>query len=148
MPAFAVGFELQARMNEAVYPAVHLRGWQGTEIVGGVGTAAATARMLGLDADRVPRHGPRRHQRLRADRDLRLHAKPLNIGRAGASGLQSALLAALGYTAHADMVGAGRFLELYDEAPDTTSSSTASAGTGRSCATATSRIRAGSSRTP
>ena len=44
-------------------------------------------------------------------------AKPLNIGRAGASGLQSALLAALGYTSHADILGAGRFLELYDEAP-------------------------------
>ena len=44
-------------------------------------------------------------------------SKPLNIGRAGASGLQSALLASLGYTSHADILGAGKFLEQYDDEP-------------------------------
>jgi prepilin-type processing-associated H-X9-DG protein len=44
-------------------------------------------------------------------------SKPLNIGRAGASGLQSAYLAALGFTSHEDILGTGRFLELYADAP-------------------------------
>ena len=118
VPAFAVGFELQARMNGAVYPAIHLRGWQGTGIVGGVGTAAAAARMLGLDADRTCHAmGLAATNASGLIATFGSMAKPLNIGRAGASGLQSALLAALGYTSHADILGAGRFLELYDEAP-------------------------------
>ena len=118
VPAFAVGFELQARMNAAVYPAIHLRGWQGTGIVGGVGTAAAAARMLGLDAGRTCHAmGLAATNASGLIATFGSMAKPLNIGRAGASGLQSALLAALGYTSHADILGAGRFLELYDEAP-------------------------------
>ena len=44
-------------------------------------------------------------------------SKPLNIGRAGASGLQSALLAELGYTSNEDILGTGRFLEMFDDAP-------------------------------
>jgi 2-methylcitrate dehydratase PrpD len=44
-------------------------------------------------------------------------SKPLNIGRAGASGLQSALLAELGYTSNEDILGAGRFLDMFDDAP-------------------------------
>jgi 2-methylcitrate dehydratase PrpD len=34
-------------------------------------------------------------------------SKPLNIGRAGASGLQSAYLAALGFTSHGEILGKG-----------------------------------------
>ena len=44
-------------------------------------------------------------------------SKALNIGRAGASGLQSAYLASLGYTSNPDIFGAGRFLEMYDDRP-------------------------------
>jgi 2-methylcitrate dehydratase PrpD len=109
---------VQARMNHAIYPSVHLRGWQGTGIVGGVGTAAAMARMLGLDADRTTHAmGIAATNASGLIATFGSMAKPLNIGRAGASGLQSAYLAALGYTSHADIVGAGRFLELYDDAP-------------------------------
>ncbi len=118
IPAFALGFEVQARMNHAIYPSVHLRGWQGTGIIGGVGTAAAMARMLGLDADRtVHAMGIAATNASGLIATFGSMAKPLNIARAGASGLQSAFLAALGYTSHEDILGAGRFLELYDDAP-------------------------------
>ena len=118
VPAFAVGFELQARMNHAVYPSIHTRGWQGTGVVGGIGTAAAMARMLGLDAGRTCHAmGIAATNASGLIATFGSMAKPLNIGRAGASGLQSALLAALGYTSHADIIGAGGFLTIYDDAP-------------------------------
>jgi 2-methylcitrate dehydratase PrpD len=115
---FAIGFELQARMNAAIYPSVHLRGWQGTGIVGGAGTAAAVGRLLGLDAGRIAHAiGIAATNASGLIATFGSMSKPLNIGRAGASGLQSAYLAQLGYTAHEDIIGAGRFLELYDDAP-------------------------------
>src|SRR5215204_5805663 len=118
IPAFAVGFELQGRLNHAIYPSVHLRGWQGTGIVGGIGTAAAISRMLGLNASRtVHAMGIAATNASGLIATFGSMSKPLNIGRAGASGLQSAYLAALGFTSHEDVIGTGRFLELYDEAP-------------------------------
>jgi 2-methylcitrate dehydratase PrpD len=117
-PAFAVGFEVQARMNHAVYPSIHLRGWQGTGIVGGVGSAAALARMLRLDVGRTMHAmGIAATNASGLIATFGSMSKPLNIGRAGASGLQSAYLAALGFTSHEDIIGAGRFLALYDDAP-------------------------------
>lgn len=118
IPAFAVGFELQARLNESIYPSVHLRGWQGTGIAGGAGTAAAISRMMKLDARKVAHAmGIAATNASGLIATFGSMSKSLNIGRAGASGLQSALLAALGYTSHADIFGAGKFLELYDDAP-------------------------------
>jgi 2-methylcitrate dehydratase PrpD len=118
IPAFAVGFEIQARLNHAIYPSVHLRGWQGTGIVGGIGTATAISRMLGLDASRtVHAMGIAATNASGLIATFGSMSKPLNIGRAGASGLQSSYLAALGFTSHEDIIGTGRFLELYDEAP-------------------------------
>jgi 2-methylcitrate dehydratase PrpD len=118
IPAFAVGFELQARLNHAIYPSVHLRGWQGTGIVGGIGTAAAISRMLGLNASRtVHAMGIAATNASGLIATFGSMSKPLNIGRAGASGLQSSYLAALGFTSHEDIVGSGRFLEFYDDAP-------------------------------
>lgn len=117
-PAFAIGFELQSRLNRAVYPSVHLRGWQGTGIVGAIGTAAAIGRLLGSGPAKIA-HG----MGIGATGAAGLIAtfgsmsKALNIGRAGANGLQSALLADAGFTSHADMIGEGQFLEMYDDAP-------------------------------
>jgi 2-methylcitrate dehydratase PrpD len=43
--------------------------------------------------------------------------KSLNLGRAGATGLQSAYLAQLGFTSARDILGEGKFLEIYDDSP-------------------------------
>lgn len=118
VPAFAVGFEIGARINAAVYPSVHLRGWQGTGMAGGAGCAAAVGRMLGLPADKlVHAIGIAATDASGLIATFGSMSKPLNIGRAGASGLQSALLAELGYTSNEDILGAGRFLEMFDDAP-------------------------------
>ena len=116
--AFAVGFEIAARVNLAVYPSIHHRRWQGTGMAGGVGVAAAIGRLLGLSADEVAHAmgiAATNASGLRATYGSM--SKPLNIGRASASGLQSALLAARGFTSHCDILGDGRFLELYADEP-------------------------------
>ena len=118
IPAYAIGFEIQSRLNHAVYPSIHLRGWQGTGIVGGIGTAAALGRMMGLDAGRLCHAmGIAATNASGMTATFGFMAKSLNLGRAGASGLQSAYLAALDFTSNEDILGAGRFLELYDDDP-------------------------------
>lgn len=118
VPAFAVGFEIQARLAAAVTPEMQERGWHGTGIVGGVGVAAALARLLGLDATATA-HA----MGIAATGGAGLVAtfgsmsKALNLGRAGALGMQSALLAERGFTSHPDIVGAGGFLGMYDDEP-------------------------------
>jgi 2-methylcitrate dehydratase PrpD len=118
IPAFAIGFEVGARINHAVYPSVHLRGWQGTGMAGGAAAAAAIGRMMGLDAGRIVHAlGIAATNASGLIATFGSMSKPLNIGRAGASGLQSAWLAADGFTSNEDIFGAGKFLEMFDEAP-------------------------------
>jgi 2-methylcitrate dehydratase PrpD len=118
LPAYAVGFEIQSRLNHAVYPSIHLRGWQGTGIVGGIGTAACLSRLLGLGADQVAHAiGIAATNASGLVATFGSMSKALNLGRAGASGLQSAYLARLGFTSNPDILGAGRFLEMYDDSP-------------------------------
>ena len=118
LPALVVGFEVAARLNHAVYPAIHERGWQGTGMVGGVGAAVAVGRLLGLDAAATAHAiGIAATGGAGLIATFGSMAKALNIGRAAACGLQSALLAAEGFTSHPDMLGTGRFLEMVDDAP-------------------------------
>jgi len=118
IPAFAIGFEVGARINHVVYPSVHLRGWQGTGMAGGAAAAAAIGRMMGLDTGRIVHAlGIAATNASGLIATFGSMSKPLNIGRAGASGLQSAYLAADGFTSSEDIFGVGRFLEMFDEAP-------------------------------
>lgn len=118
IPAFAVGFEIASRTNLAVYPSIHMRRWQGTGMAGGAGVAAAVGRLLGLSPSEIANAigiAATNASGLRATYGSM--SKALNIGRAGASGLQSVLLAARGFTSHPDMLGEGKFLEMYDDNP-------------------------------
>ncbi len=118
LPAYAIGFEIQSRLNHSVYPSIHLRGWQGTGIVGGIGTAAAVGRLMGLSQTQlIHAMGIAATNASGLIATFGSMAKSLNLGRAGASGLQSAYLARLGFTSNEDILGAGKFLEMYDEAP-------------------------------
>lgn len=116
--AFAIGFEIAARTNECVYPAIHLGGWQGTAIAGGVGAAVASGRLLGLSADRmVQAIGVALAGAAGPIATFGSMSKALNVGRAAMLGLQSAYLASNGFTSHDDMLGAARFLDLFDANP-------------------------------
>jgi 2-methylcitrate dehydratase PrpD len=118
IPAFAIGFEIAARANLAVYPSIHMRRWQGTGMAGGAGVAAAVGRLLGLSPYEIAHAigiAATNASGLRATYGSM--SKALNIGRTSASGLQSALLAARGFTSHPDILGEGKFLDMYDDDP-------------------------------
>jgi 2-methylcitrate dehydratase PrpD len=118
LEAFAIGFEISARINECVYPSVHLRGWQGTGVAGAAGAAAAIGRLIQLSEERmVHAIGIAAAGAAGPIATFGSMTKALNIGRAGALGLQSAFLAADGFTSNDDMLGAARFLDLFDDAP-------------------------------
>jgi 2-methylcitrate dehydratase PrpD len=116
--AFAVGFEIQARLAEAISPVMPERGWHGTGIVGGIGVAAAVSRLLG-SSPRQTTHAVGIAGTAAAGlvATFGSMAKALNLGRAGAAGVQSAQLAARGFTSHPDLLDAGNFLRMYDDAP-------------------------------
>ncbi|MEA2257015.1 MAG: hypothetical protein QOG35_3060, partial [Solirubrobacteraceae bacterium] len=52
LAAFAAGFEAMGALARASHPALYDGGWHPTAVCGPVGAAVATARLLGLDADR------------------------------------------------------------------------------------------------
>jgi 2-methylcitrate dehydratase PrpD len=120
LACLAIGFEIQARLSRAIYPSLHERKWHSTTIVAATGVAAAVGRRLGCDAEQL-RHamGIAANSAAGLMSSFGTMSKALNIGRAGALGLQSAYLAASGYRSHADTIGAGSFLERYDEKPRT-----------------------------
>lgn len=120
MAAFAVGFEIQARLANAISPVMPDRGWHGTGVVGGIGVAAAAGRMLRLSPlEAAHAMGIAGTAAAGLTATFGTMAKALNLGRAGASGLHSAQLAALGFTSHPDLLGTGGFLQMYDDAPRT-----------------------------
>jgi 2-methylcitrate dehydratase PrpD len=119
LDAFIVGFEVQARLADATYPAFAERNWHGTGVFGGVGAAAGVARILGLDSERTEEAmaiaatgaGGMMHV-------FGSMAKSLNLGRAAAIGVQSARLAAQGFSGGRAIInGVESFLHMYADHP-------------------------------
>ena len=101
LTAFAVGLELQARLALAMYPDYADRGWHGTGVVGPVAVAAAVGRLLGLTEEQTAHAvGLGATQGAGITAVFGSMAKSLNLGRAGASGVQCALLARAGFTSN------------------------------------------------
>jgi 2-methylcitrate dehydratase PrpD len=118
--AYAVGFEIQARLAASISPVMPERGWHGTGVVGGIGVAAAVGRLLGLDVPRtVQAMGIAGTAAQGLVATFGSMSKGLNLGRAAAAGVQSAHLAAGGFTSHPDLLDRGGFLRMYDDAPRT-----------------------------
>ena len=116
--AFAVGFEIQARLAAAISPVMPERGWHGTGVVGGIGVAAAVSRMCGSSALQTTHAmGIAGSAAAGLVATFGSMTKALNLGRAGAAGVHSAQLAARGFTSHPDLLGTGGFLQMYDNAP-------------------------------
>lgn len=116
--AFAIGFELVTRGADAVYRGNE--GWHGTGVMGPLGVAVATGRLLGLDALQT-RHAlalaANQASGLRSS--FGSEAKSWNLGRAGANGLHAALLAERGFTGGEKTLDAGGgFLHLLSDEPE------------------------------
>lgn len=98
--ALALGIEVACRLGNAVTPGHYVHGWHITSTCGGVGTAAACAKLLGLTAEQTRvALGLAANQACGLVESLGSMAKSVSVGSAARSGLFSVFLAKQGYTA-------------------------------------------------
>ena len=117
LDAYVIGFELECRLGNVMNPRhYHERGWHCTSTIGTLGAAAASARVLGLNADQT-RHalGIAASAASGLKENMGSMVKPLHAGMAARNGLMAARLAARGFTASADALdGPQGFLAAMD----------------------------------
>ena len=100
LEAYCAGFEVQAQIGRAMNPSHYRRGWHCTSTIGTLGAAAAAARVLGLDADRVAHAlGVAASHSGGLKANFGTMTKPLHAGLAARNGVHAAMLAARGFTA-------------------------------------------------
>jgi 2-methylcitrate dehydratase PrpD len=98
--AFILGCEVECRIGNAVSPGHYARGWHITSTCGVFGAAAASAKLLGLDATRTWHAlGIAASQSAGIIENLPSAAKNVSVGNAARNGMFAALLAEQGYTA-------------------------------------------------
>jgi 2-methylcitrate dehydratase PrpD len=98
--AFVLGAEVECRLGNAVSPGHYARGWHITATCGVFGAAAASAKLLGLDAARTAHAlGIAASQSAGLVENLPSAAKNVGVGNAARNGLFAALLAEAGYEA-------------------------------------------------
>ena len=101
--AYVVGFEVEARLGQALGKPHYERGWHATATLGVFGAAAASGVLLGLDAGALRRAFGIAASRASGTRgNFGTDAKPLHAGLASRGGLEAAELAARGVTARED----------------------------------------------
>jgi 2-methylcitrate dehydratase PrpD len=118
--AFAVGYEVTAKIGRAMGPSSYARGWHATSVVGTLGAAAAVAKLLNLD-ERTTRNalGIASSMASGSRQNFGSMTKPLHAGLAARAGLEAATLAALGFTADETAIEAPLgFGSLYSPAGD------------------------------
>ena len=105
LEAFLIGFELECKLGLAIGNAHYAKGWHATATTGTMGAAAACAKLLGLDPDRI---GMALGVAASSSAGMRINfgtmTKPFHVGQAARAGLMSALLASNGFTATADIL--------------------------------------------
>ncbi|MGD8341179.1 MAG: MmgE/PrpD family protein, partial [Gammaproteobacteria bacterium] len=98
--AFILGFEVESRIGDAVYPAHYEAGWHITSTTGVFGAAAAVGKLLGLSTEQmVWALGLAATQAAGIREMFGSMAKSFQPGRAAQNGLTAARLAAADFTA-------------------------------------------------
>jgi 2-methylcitrate dehydratase PrpD len=98
--AFLLGFEVETTLAEVLNPAHYEKGFHATGTLGTMGAAAATARLLGLDATQTRTAlAIAASQASGLKENFGTMTKPFHAGHAARSGVLSALLAREGFTA-------------------------------------------------
>ncbi len=101
--AYVVGFEVEARLGQALGRPHYERGWHATATLGVFGATAASGVLLGLDAGALRRAFGIALSRASGTRaNFGTDAKPLHAGLAARAGLEAAELALRGVTARED----------------------------------------------
>jgi 2-methylcitrate dehydratase PrpD len=100
MDALVLGIDVACRVGNAMYPEHYDRGWHITGSTGMLGSAAACARLLGLDAHKTAMAlGIAASQPIGVREQFGSMTKPFHPGGAARAGLMSALMASRGFTA-------------------------------------------------
>ena len=124
LDAFVIGFEVESNVGSALGDSHYQRGWHATATAGTLGVAAAGARLAGLSAEQTTNAlGIALSLAGGSRANFGSMTKPLHVGNAARSGLQSVLLAERGFTATADALGGPMgFIRLFtpegDEQPE------------------------------
>lgn len=115
LDAYVAGFEVATWFGRRMIPAHYDAGWHSTSSIGVFGATAASARLLGLDAEStlnalaIAASGA---SGLRAN--FGSMTKSLHTGQAAETGVRAALLSAGGFTANTGLFDdAGGFFDLY-----------------------------------
>ncbi len=110
--AYLAGFEVIARLGEALNFAHYDRGWHSTATLGAIGAAAAAARLTGCDTERTA-HAMSFAISAAAGYTCQFgsHAKLVQAGFAARAGVEAASLAAVGLTAQAHVLDHPRGME-------------------------------------
>ena len=113
--AYALGFEVEAKIGRGVNPHHYDLGWHATSTLGTLGAAAGCAKLLQLDVPQTQTAlgiGASTAAGLR--QNFGTMTKPLHPGQAAMNGVNAALLAQLGWTAERDILEAPYgFCQLY-----------------------------------
>ena len=105
--AYVAGFEVEARLGQALGRSHYEKGWHATSTLGVFGAAAAAGILLGLDPPKLRRAFGIACSRAAGSRaNFGTDAKPLHAGLAARAGLEAAEFARLGVTAREDIVEA------------------------------------------
>jgi 2-methylcitrate dehydratase PrpD len=119
LAAYVAGFEVQARVGQAISITHYARGWHPTATLGALGATAAAGKLFGLDEAALRRaFGIAASQLAGSRMNFGTDAKPLHAGLAAQTGVLSAELAARGVTAREDALEAEMGVaDLYDGHP-------------------------------
>ena len=105
LEAFLIGFELECKLGLAIGNAHYAKGWHATATTGTMAAAAACAKLLGLDRERI---GMALGIAASSSAGMRINfgtmTKPFHVGQAARAGLMATLLASNGFTANADIL--------------------------------------------
>ena len=117
LAAYAVGLEVGGKLGIAFGNGHYQRGWHSTATTGVFATAAAAARLLGLNVAQLRNAlGLAASQASGLLRNFGTMTKPFHAGHAARCGVQSALLAKAGFTADISIFdGKDGFLRTYGE---------------------------------
>jgi 2-methylcitrate dehydratase PrpD len=103
--AFVAGYETACRIGSALRPGHYNLGFHATGTVGGIGAAAACARLLGLDSEATARAlGIAGTQVAGLKSQFGTMCKPFHAGKAAQNGLLAARLAARGFSSRPDLI--------------------------------------------
>jgi 2-methylcitrate dehydratase PrpD len=100
LEAFLIGFEVETKLGAGMNPYLFENGWHPTAILGAMGAAAASAKLLKLPAEKICMAlGIAASLASGLRQNFGTMTKPLHAGQAAANGIQAALLAQAGLTA-------------------------------------------------